>query len=118
MSERESAQDCADHREGREVRSSVRAEALLLLQIGGIHILRAVRDKIHHGHQHDKICKSWPIAEDGAAIGLPVGARSFPCFGLGHLRANEKCEQRRQSAYKKERSPAPMRKNKTISARC
>ena len=54
MSERESTEDRADHRERGEIRGSMRAESFLLLQIRRVHILRAVRDKIHHGHEHDR----------------------------------------------------------------
>ena len=95
----------------------MRAEAFLLLQIGGVHILRAVRNEIDHSHKQDEIGKARPITKDGATIGSPIGARPFPGLGFRYFCTDEEREQRRQSADEKHGPPAPVRKDKTVSAR-
>src|SRR5438876_8713876 len=95
-----------------------RSETVLVLQVGGVHVLCAVRDEVHHGHQHHEIGKALPVSEYRSAVTRPIRARTVPSFGLFHFCADKKRKQRRQSADKKQRAPPPVRINKAVRPGC
>src|SRR5207302_694827 len=91
---------------------------LVVLQVGGVTVLCAVRDEVHHGHQHHEIGKALPVSEYRSAVTRPIRARTVPSFGLFHFCADKKRKQRRQSADKKQRAPPPVRINKAVRPGC
>src|SRR5262249_34483106 len=117
ISKRQSPTNRAEHCNRCNVRCSLRAETMLVLQISRVHILRAVRNEIHHRHEHKEIGKAPPISKKRSAVSRPIRARTTPRFRLLHSCTNKKREQRGQSTDKKERPPSPVRVNEAVRYR-
>ena len=64
--EEHAAADRADHRECRDSGPRLRAETPVALEKRGVHVLRAVRDEVHHGHQQRQVEEQPPVGRDPA----------------------------------------------------
>src|ERR1043166_6438497 len=84
-----------------------------------IHILRAVRDEIHHHHQEHQINEQLPVRCDSTTKLTPTLVfRFLPDLRLLYLQPHIDGEQCRKAANKEHWSPAPAWKNKEVTRCC
>src|SRR3984957_21168570 len=115
--------DAADHpaiaATNRDRRPPLRAEMPLQLKEGGIHILRAMRSKQHHGHECQQIEEQLPVGGYLPPMFAPTLAFALlPNLRFLHFRADQPYQQKsRQAAKKKKRAPpkSPVKKEEAQS---
>ncbi len=96
-----------------------RPEVPLPLEECRVHVLRAMRDEIHHRHQQREIEEELPMRRDGAPQSAPAFfAALLPDLRFLDAEAHEQSQQRGQSSEEKERPPAPALEQEEIGDGC
>src|SRR2546422_1360902 len=94
------------------------AEASVALQEGGVQILGAVGDEVHHRHEQRDIKEELPVRHDGAPQLAPaLVPRAPPDFRLRYAIAYEHGQERRQPADEEQGSPPPAGEHEEIAHR-
>src|SRR5215475_5890205 len=82
----------------------------LTLKVGRIHILGAMRDEVHHRHQHHQVKKSRQVPENRVPVSGPICSRLVPGLRFLNSGTNQKRQRRRYDADEKHSSPTEARK--------